>query len=114
MPNEVDAARAGMTLIEALMAVALTGVAILCAVGILNQVEAVSSQVLARASVSRASTARADFIRTLVAQASTASDSSEFFSGDSVRARFHTLCRSPRGWLERCTATISVVGIVGA
>lgn len=109
MDRDTPRSRNGITLIEVLVAVGLTGVAILCASGVLRQVEAVSRQVIDQASAVRIREARAEFVRSLVAQVVSPRDTTELFEGSKSLARFQTLCRKSRGWLEPCQATFRVV-----
>ena len=111
MHRDTTQHRNGVTLIEVMMAVALTGVAILCAGGILQQVQSVSSQVIESEAAVRAIDARNELLRSLVAQTVAPRDTSESFDGSGSRARFHTVCRKSRGWLEACQATLRVVKV---
>lgn len=94
--------RRGMTLIEVMLAVALSGLVLLSGRMLLSQLQHTST-VLGR--TARRSDGDANATRTLYAlvrRADVRPDSASRFIGDSMSARFRSLCDAPGGWLEPC------------
>jgi prepilin-type N-terminal cleavage/methylation domain-containing protein len=101
--------RAGTTLLELMVALALAGVLLL---GLLLFVDRASGAgiVLARNAARVDSEANGDrLLRALVARAQPSADSLRMFVGEPDRASFDTWCDRPAGWLERCRVTLMLV-----
>ena len=109
MHSDCLSSRAGLSVLEVLMAVGLTAVAILGATGILLQLQSVSARIVSAESATRSVEARSDLLRLLVAQVVAPRDTAESFRGGSKSASFVSMCRVARGFLERCRATVRVV-----
>ena len=95
-----------MTLIEVMLAIALSGLALLCGRALLDQIDNVGI-VLGR--TARAGDELANATRTLhalVRRADVRPDSTRRFIGDSLSASFRTLCEETGGWLEPCGVTV--------
>lgn len=101
-----NAAR-GFTLMEIMVALALSG---LVALGV-HAVFTTMSDGASRASAASASldavANQSRLLRALVADIETSNGAGEF-AGDSLVAVFTTWCMTPRGWKERCRLTVAV------
>ena len=94
--------RRGLTVIELMLALALSGLALLGGHALLQQLER-ASDVLGR--TARANDELSNATRTLFAlvrRADVRPDSLRRFRGDSVSASFQSLCKQSGGWLEPC------------
>lgn len=95
-----------MTLIEVMVALALSGLVLLGGRALLDQIERTTA-VLGR--TTRASDELSNATRTLYAlvrRADVRPDSASRFIGDSLSASFRSLCEEPGGWLEPCAVTV--------
>jgi prepilin-type N-terminal cleavage/methylation domain-containing protein len=100
--------RPGFTLLELVAALSLTGLVLLGAWRLLDQLADGRDQ-LRRENVS--STARANgtrLLRALVSRAESPSDATVRFSGNESSASFAGWCDVPAGWLERCDVALAV------
>ncbi len=98
----------GLTLVEVLVATVLTGVAVLGALGMLNQAEAVTGQLQRSAIAAQRSQAAIARLRSLVSQLSVSRDTSATLIGSGTSVQFASRCRVPRGWVEPCAIEVSV------
>jgi len=100
--------RTGVTLIELMVALVLTGLILASARQVLNQLED-SGRVLAidaRRADSRSNRER--LLRALLGRVEAKSDSLRRFRGDEKSASFDSWCERPAGWLERCRVDLTV------
>jgi prepilin-type N-terminal cleavage/methylation domain-containing protein len=100
--------RRGVTLLELLIALAISGLAILGCVMLLDQLNDSHERITRE----RASDARAGngdrLLRRLLVDAHTTTDTAERFRGDEHNASYLTLCDTPAGWAEACRVTLSL------
>ncbi len=100
--------RRGITLIELLIALAISGLAMLGAMMLLDQVSDGQLRIGRRAVVN-ATVGNGDrLLRRLLADARTTTDSLQRFRGDERSATYTTLCDVPAGWAEYCRATLLI------
>ncbi len=109
MPNGSRPAarpRTGFTLLEVMLALAIGGIVLVAARGLVEDV-ADQADHLARAAAADAERANGERqLRTLVDRLEVGTPGSAAFFGDPVSAQFTTWCDTPAGWLERCTVTL--------
>ena len=100
--------RRGFTLIELMAALMLTGLALLGAYRLLDQLADGPGR-LRTMSIDDASRAnRSQFLRDVIAHAELGSDSSQRFVGSATSASFASWCLAPGGWLERCAVSLEI------
>ncbi len=103
-----EAERPGFTLIEVLVALAVSAVILLA--GRLT-LQAVGDAATATTRTTREADSRANadhLLRTLVGRLEVGTDRSRRFGGDERSVHFTTWCDTPAGWLERCDAVLAV------
>lgn len=95
-----------MTLIELMLALALSALALMCGRALLDQIELAGSTLgrTGRTSDELSNTTRT--LHALVRRADVRPDSASRFVGDSLSATFRTLCEESGGWLEPCRVTV--------
>ena len=99
--------RQGITLFELLVALAISGFAMLGGI-ILDQLHDSDARI-GQDSKRDAAVGNGDrLLRRLLADARTTTDTADRFRGDERNASFLTLCDMPSGWPEPCRATFSV------
>jgi prepilin-type N-terminal cleavage/methylation domain-containing protein len=104
--------RAGFTLLEVLVALAITGILILAARAVLDRLGD-DARHLTSVAGEEAREANADrLLRDLLARAELPRPGDPFV-GDSRLVRFSTRCDVPAGWQERCHAELGVVQVGG-
>jgi hypothetical protein len=97
-----------VTLVELLIALAITGVAMLGGMLLLDQVND-SNRRISSDSVHDAESGNGDrFLRRLFADVRETTDTAQRFRGEERTARYLTLCDTPGGWAERCLALVSI------
>jgi prepilin-type N-terminal cleavage/methylation domain-containing protein len=100
--------RRGVTLLELLIALTISGLAILGCVMLLDQLND-SHERIGREHVADATAGNGDrLLRRLLVDARTTTDTAERFRGDEHNASYLTLCDTPAGWPEACRVTLSV------
>lgn len=100
--------RRGVTLLELLVALAISGLAILGCVMLLDQIND-SHERIEHERASDAAAGNGDrLLRRLLVDARTTTDSAERFRGDERNASYLTLCDTPSGWPEACRVTLTV------
>ena len=100
--------RRGATLVELLVALAISGFAMLGGLALLDQVEDGDARIAA-SSVRDARAANGDrMLRALLADARSTTDTADRFRGDEHNASFLTLCETASGWSEPCRAVLSI------
>lgn len=102
--------RAGFTLVELLVALAIAGTVVVTARMLLEELATDGDALLAETTEtdSRANAERA--LRDLVLRLEVGTSEGRQFAGDESAARFSSWCDVPRGWLEPCTVTLAVDG----
>lgn len=100
--------RRGVTLVELMIALAITGMAILGCVMLLDQLND-SHERIHRQRTADASAGNGDrLLRRFLADARTTADTAERFRGDEHNASYLTLCDTPSGWREACRVALTV------
>ena len=100
--------RRGVTLLELIIALAISGLAILGCVILLDQVND-SHERISRERVVAATAGNGDrLLRRVLVDAHTTTDTAERFCGDEHNASYLTLCDTPAGWPEACRVTLSL------
>ncbi len=100
--------RGAFTLIEVVVALAVSGVVLL---GARMMLEAVADGGAAIASSAESADRAANgerLIRSLTTRLEVGTDSSRAFAGDRAGARFSSWCDVPGGWQERCDVRLSI------
>jgi prepilin-type N-terminal cleavage/methylation domain-containing protein len=106
MMRSPNSDRRGVTLVELLIALAISGFALLGGIMLLDQVTDGDYRI-ERIAASQATTANGDrVLRRILADAHTTTDSLQRFRGDENSVAFLTLCDTPAGWAEECRATL--------
>lgn len=100
--------RRGFTLVELALAVALSGLAMLGAVLLMNQLHDSHVRLARRAEEAAREANGERLLRRLVLDAEPGADSTQWFYGDESSARFRSWCDVPAGWLERCGVMLAL------
>lgn len=100
--------RRGFTLIEVLVALAVSGIVLLAARGLLGALADGADRVSAHASVADREANAERLVRALLARSEAGTSDARLFAGDARVARFSSWCHVPSGWLERCQAAIVI------
>jgi prepilin-type N-terminal cleavage/methylation domain-containing protein len=104
-----DARRGGFTLLEVVVALAITGLVILGARAVLSQLGTDAERIESAAAESDRAAIGDRLLRQSVARAEASQPGRARFVGDGRGARWVTWCEVPAGWLERCDATLGLV-----
>lgn len=106
--RETPPRRRGFTLLEVMLAIVLAAAVVLMARQLLVQLTLSDRRLddAARHEAQVRNTAR--FAGELLNRLEVGTDSTRTFVGEPSRAEFTTWCEVPRGWLERCRATIEI------
>jgi type II secretory pathway component PulJ len=105
--------RPGLTLIELMLALMLTGFLFLGGRLMLDQL-ADAGAVLARHAGESDTEANAErLLRALVGRADAAADTARPFAGAPDETSFESWCERPAGWLERCRVTLNLQRVGG-
>lgn len=106
-------ARPGLTLVEVVVALALAGLVLLGARGVLESV-ADAADAVARGAALADGEANADrFVRGLFERLEVGVDEAHRFVGREHALRFASWCAVPAGWQEPCTVTVAVDSLRG-
>lgn len=97
-----------MTLIELLVATALTGLLLLHATRLMDAVTDAAQRVRLDEVGSTSSALNRRLFKRLVRNARPMQDSAAAFTGDDRAAQFISLCDVPRGWVHQCSVRISI------
>lgn len=100
--------RSGVTLVELLVALAISGFAMLGGIMLLDQVNESSAHINDDGNTDAAAGNSDRLLRKVVADARVTADSNTRFRGDERGADFITLCDRSRGWSEPCRATLLI------
>jgi prepilin-type N-terminal cleavage/methylation domain-containing protein len=100
--------RNGFTLIELMVAIALSGIVLLGARALWESLASSVDRLRSEATVDGADVNGERLLRSLVGRLEVGTDQSHEFAGDEHQARFTTWCDMPAGWLERCAAVIGI------
>src|SRR4051794_32365138 len=98
----------GFTLIEVMIALALSGMVLLGGSMLLVQTTDTRDRIAQQALEGDETYNGARLLRALVRNAQTTTDSTERFTGDARAASFVTECQTPGGWLERCRVQLLI------
>jgi prepilin-type N-terminal cleavage/methylation domain-containing protein len=107
-------APAGFTLIEVIVALAISGIVILGARAVLIQLADGTDRVVQAAADADREANAERVLRALVGRTEAGSDSIPGFLGTEQIARFPTWCDVAAGWQERCHVTLAIVPLAGA
>jgi prepilin-type N-terminal cleavage/methylation domain-containing protein len=105
--------RAGFTLLEVVVALAITGMVILGARAVLAQLGDDAERLAATAAADDREANADRLVRDLLERAEPPSNGSARFVGEARAVRFSTRCDVPAGWQERCQAEIGIVQVDG-
>jgi prepilin-type N-terminal cleavage/methylation domain-containing protein len=110
--RERSRVRRGVTLLELMIALVATGLALIAARLLIEQVED-SGVVISRDAREEDAAANGErMLRILVGRSEVSPDSVRRFRGDDRTASFDSWCDHAAGWIERCRVTIAVgIGI---
>jgi prepilin-type N-terminal cleavage/methylation domain-containing protein len=100
--------RRGLSLLEVMVAMVITGVALALCVTVADQAGRMTRDLVRRSREGREAHARKLLLLEVVGAARASSDTLPVFAGMPRVARFETLCPSPRGWREPCTAELRI------
>lgn len=103
-----DSHSRGFTLVEVVVALAISGLLLLAAHFTLTQIGDHASRVTGSAAVSDREANAERRLRSVVAQIDVGSDSGSGFGGNEHEVRFSSWCERPEGWQEQCEVTIAV------
>ncbi len=95
-------------MLELILALSLTGAAMLGAVLLLNQLDDGTARIVARRADTDREANGARLLRRLVFEAQASADTTRKFVGDDRSASFRSLCDVPGGWSEPCDATLTI------
>ena len=100
--------RHGVTLLELIIALAISGLAMLGCVMLFDQLDDAHAHI-ARDRAADATAGNGDrLLRRLLIDAHTTIDTAERFRGDERNASYLSLCDMPSGWPESCRVTLSL------
>lgn len=100
--------RRGVTLVELIIALAISGLAILGCVMLLDQLNDSRDRVVRQRNADASSGNGDRMLRRFLADARTTTDTAERFRGDEHNANYLTLCDTPSGWPEACRVALTV------
>jgi prepilin-type N-terminal cleavage/methylation domain-containing protein len=103
-----EVSRRGFTLLEVLVALAVSGVVVLGARMMLVQLADENDRLLGAATAADRRANAERLLRALVGQLEVGTSKGTEFEGEERITRFTSWCRVPAGWLERCRAAIAV------
>jgi prepilin-type N-terminal cleavage/methylation domain-containing protein len=98
--------RSAFTLIEVMVALALSGIVLLAARALLEATADNASRITEAAAVVDGDANAERTMRALVGRLEVGTLPGTDFAGDSLTAHFTSWCDVPRGWQERCTVTL--------
>ena len=104
-----EAGRGGFTLLEVVVALAISGLVILGARAVLSQLGTDAERVESAAAESDRAATADRLLRQSVARTESSQPDAVRFVGDARGAKWVTWCEVPAGWLERCQATLGIV-----
>jgi prepilin-type N-terminal cleavage/methylation domain-containing protein len=99
----------GFTLVEVLVALAVSGAVLLAARELFGVVAMTADRVPAAARAADGRRNRERMLRDLLGRVEVGTDSSRTFSGDPAEARFTSWCPAAGGWLERCAVDLALL-----
>ena len=111
----MSARRAGFTLVEVMVALAVMGVVILGARSMLGQIADDADRITAAAAEADRDANADALLRTIAGrlEVSPVAGDEARFEGEPRGARFHSWCEVPDGWLERCEASLGIIQVDG-
>jgi prepilin-type N-terminal cleavage/methylation domain-containing protein len=98
----------GFTLIEVMIALALSGMVLLGGSMLLVQTTDTRDRIARQALEGDETYNGARLLRALVRNAQATTDTTERFTGDARATGFVTACQTPGGWLERCRVQLLI------
>jgi prepilin-type N-terminal cleavage/methylation domain-containing protein len=102
-----DVIRRGFTLVEVMVALAVSGVVLLGARQLFGVVASAAERVPSAASAMDNRRNRERLLRELLGRVEVGTDSTRTYSGDGTLTRFISWCPAAGGWLERCTVELA-------
>lgn len=109
MPGRTS--RRGITLLELLVALALSGFAMLAGVALLDQIQNGNARIVANGARDGRIANGDRLLRRLLIDARATTDTADRFRGDERNASFLTLCDEPSGWAEPCRTLLSITAV---
>jgi prepilin-type N-terminal cleavage/methylation domain-containing protein len=104
--------RRGVTLLELLIALSISGFAILGGVMLVDQLTDSEGRIVADR-LADANAGNGDrLLRRLLVDARSTADTAHRFRGDEHSANYLTLCDTPSGWPEQCRASLMIDSLV--
>jgi prepilin-type N-terminal cleavage/methylation domain-containing protein len=100
--------RSGFTLLELMAALGLTGLVLLGAWRLLDQLGDARDRLTHQSAEHAAQINGGRLLRALVSRAESPVDSTQRFIGNVLDASFATWCNVPAGWLERCRVSLEI------
>jgi prepilin-type N-terminal cleavage/methylation domain-containing protein len=100
--------RGGFTLVELLAALAVSGLALLGGILLLDQLTDSTTRITRRGLAVAREANGLRVLRQLLLDAQVSADSSDRFRGDARATDFSSMCQHPGGWRERCRASLSI------
>lgn len=104
-------ARAGFTLMEVVVALALGALLLLGARTMYGELADHTERISAAAADADREANTDAWLRGLLGRVEINPDQERAFAGDAAGARFATWCEVPAGWLERCTASLGLIRV---
>ena len=100
--------RRGFTLLELLVTLAVSGIALLGAMALLDQLTDSGSRIVHRGALLARRENGWRLLLQLTRDARTSSDTLDRFRGDARSAEFSSVCTTPGGWMEPCRVSLAV------
>lgn len=101
----------GFTLIEVMVALAISGIVLLGARALLTQLADHTDRIVQAASEADREANADRLLRALVGRIDASTGEARTFSGDERAARFTTWCDVPAGWQEQCGVRLEIIPI---
>jgi hypothetical protein len=96
-----------------IVALAVMGMALAICSAVAGQAARFGVDATERPRAARRADAALRLVRDVVGAAAMSPDTLSAFTGTPEEARFRTICQSPRGWMERCTAIVRIDRLAG-
>lgn len=100
--------RSGLTLIELIVAITISGIVLLGARALWETLAASVDRLHTQATLAERQANGERLLRSLVGRLEVGTDRSTEFAGDERHVTFTTWCDMPAGWQERCTADLAI------
>jgi len=104
--------RKGFTILELMVALAISASVLLAGRALIEQVAAVGDTIAGNAATADSARVRARALRAIVRNIDITTDSANNFSGDARTARFISWCTTDDALRERCAVTLTIDSVV--